>query len=66
MENLRRKEHDTSATVSEGDSLIHTTKLHPPLLRKEVVARGHRLYSLRDALRSHRLILIFALPDRWE
>jgi len=62
MENLRRKERDTSATVAEEGSLVLRTKLRPPLLREDVVARRH----LRDALRSHRLSLISAPPDRLE
>ncbi len=66
MENLRRKERDTSATICEEGSLVRTTKLHPPFSREYVVACGRRLYWLRDALRSHRLILIFAPPDRLE
>ena len=66
MENLRRKERDTNATIREEGSLVRTTKLHLPLLHKEVVARGRRLYSLRDAFGSHRLILIFTPPDRLE
>jgi hypothetical protein len=39
MENLRRKERDTSATVSEEGTLVVRTKLRPPLLREDVVAR---------------------------
>ena len=66
MENLRRKECDTNATIREEDSWVVRTKLHLPLLHKEVVARGRRLYSLRDAFGSHRLILFFTPPDRLE
>jgi hypothetical protein len=40
MENPRRKERDnTSATVSEEDTLVVRTKLRLPLLREDVVAR---------------------------
>jgi hypothetical protein len=66
MENLRRKESDTSATICEEGGLVRTTKLHLPLSRKYVVPRGRRLYWFRDALHSHRLVLIFAPPDRLE
>ena len=66
MENLRRKERDTSATICEEGSLVVRTKLYPPFLREYVVACGRRPYWLRDAFRSHRLILIFAPLDRLE
>lgn len=66
MENLRRRERDTSATVSDEGSLVIRTRLRPPLLREDVAARRCLLDRLRDALRSHRLILIPAAPDRLE
>jgi len=66
MENVRRKERDTSATVSEEGTLVVRTKLCPPLLREDAVVRQRRLDWLRDALRSHRLSLISASPDRLE
>jgi hypothetical protein len=47
MENLRRKERDASATVSEASSLAVRTKLRPPLLREDVVAR-QRLLAWRS------------------
>ena len=58
MENLRRKEHDTSATVSDEGSSVVRTKLSSPLLRKEIVGRWRLPDSLRDVLHSHRLKLI--------
>jgi hypothetical protein len=61
MENLRRKVRDTRATVSEEGILVVRTKLHPPLLREDVVARWRLLDWLKEALHSHRLVLISAL-----
>jgi ATP/maltotriose-dependent transcriptional regulator MalT len=55
MEKLRRKERDTSATVFKEGSLVRTTKLPPPLLREDDVARRRLLDWL---LYSHRLVLI--------
>ena len=66
MENQRRKEHATSATISEEGSLALRTKLHHPLLGEEVVARGRLLDWLRGTLHTHRLILIYAPLDRLE
>jgi hypothetical protein len=67
MENLRRKERDTSATVSEeGASVVLRTKLRPLLLREDVATRWRLLDWLRDALRSRRLVLISAPLDRLE
>ena len=66
MENARRKERDTSSTTSEAGTLAVLTKLRPPLLREDVVARRRLIDWLRDTLRSHRLILISAAPDRLE
>ena len=40
MEHLRRKERDTSATVSDKCTLMVQTKLRPFLLREDLVARG--------------------------
>jgi hypothetical protein len=45
---------------------VARAKLHHPLLCKEVVARGSLLDWLRDALRSHRLLVLSALQDRLE
>ena len=67
MENLRRKERDTSATVSEeGALVVLRTKLRPLLLHEDVVTRWRLLDWLRDALCSHRLVLISTPPDRLE
>ncbi len=67
MENLRRKERDTSATVSEeGALMVLRTKLRPLLLREAVVALWPLLDWLRDAFRSHWLVLIFAPSNRLE
>jgi len=66
MENARRKERDTSAKICEEGSLMALTKLRPPLLREDDVGRGRLIDWLRGTLRSHRLILISAAPDRLE
>jgi hypothetical protein len=50
MEHLRRKERDTSVTVSEESTLVVRAKLRPPVLREDVAARGRLLDWLRDAL----------------
>ena len=56
MENLRRKEHDTSSAIAEADGLAVRTGLHHRLLEK-VVGRGSML---------HRLGLICAPSGRLE
>jgi hypothetical protein len=61
MENLRRKEGDSRATVSEEGTLVVRAKLHPPLLREDVVARWRLLDWLKEALHPHRLVLISTL-----
>ena len=67
MENLRRKERDTSATVSEeGALVVLRTKLRPLLLREGVVTRWRLLGWLSKALHAHRLVLISAPPERLE
>jgi hypothetical protein len=67
MENLRRRERDTSATVSEEGALVALrTKLRPLLLREDVVARWRLLDWLSEALHSHRIVLIFTLSNRLE
>ena len=64
MENLRRKEHDTSTTVSEEGSLVGRTELHLPFLRGDVVTRRRLIDQLGDAFRSHRLTLVSAPQER--
>ncbi len=66
MENLLRKEYDTSATISEEGSLAERTRLCPPLLREDVVVSRCLTDRLRDAINSHRLILIPTPPDLLE
>jgi len=66
MENLRRKEHDTNATISPGGGFTVRTKLHRPLLVEEVVCFGRLFDRLKNILYLHRLTLISAPPDRWE
>jgi hypothetical protein len=67
MENLRCKEHDTSATISEkGALVVLRTKLRPLLLRKDVLDRRRLLDWLSEALHSHRIVLIFTLSNRLE
>ena len=66
MENLRRKELDTSATISiEGGFAVRTT-LHPPLVAEDVMCLERLFAWLSDILYSHRHHLISAPPDRWE
>lgn len=65
MENLRRKERNTSTTVSGEGSLALRPRLRPLLLREDAVAR-RLLNRLRDALRLQQLILISAPPDGLE
>jgi hypothetical protein len=61
MENLHRKEHETSATIAEAGGLaVRITLQHPT----KVVGRGCALHWLSDVLRSHQLILISA-PSVW-
>jgi hypothetical protein len=66
MENLRRKERDTSSKTSEAGTLAVRIKPCLALLRGDVVARRRLIYRLRDVLHSHRLIPISAPPDRLE
>jgi hypothetical protein len=61
MENLHRKEHETSATIAEAGGLVVRITLQHPT---KVVGRGCALHWLRDVLRSHQLILISA-PSVW-
>jgi hypothetical protein len=60
MENLHRKEHETSATIAEADGLAVRLMQHPT----KVVGRGCTLRWLSDALHSHQLTLISAPSDR--
>jgi hypothetical protein len=66
MENLRRKEHDTSATICTVSGFTMRTKLHRPLLVEEVACLGRLLDQLKNIFDLHRLTLIAAPPDRWE
>ena len=63
MENLRRKEHDTSATVSEERSLAVRTKLRPPLLREDVVARRRLIYRLEQGELAERFWMVRAFDE---
>jgi len=66
MENLRRKEHDTSATISAECSLAARTKVHHLPLLVKVVGRGCTLDWLSDGFHSHRLVLISGPSDQLE
>jgi len=66
MENLRHKERDTSAMISEEGSLAARTRLLPPLLREDAITRWRLLDQPRDALHSHRFLPIYTPPDRLE
>lgn len=56
MEDLRRKEHGTSATIAEAGSLAVRTRLYHPLLFEKVDCRGYMPRWLGHALHSQRLI----------
>ena len=66
MENLRRKEHDTNATISPEGGFTVRTNLQRPLLVEEVVCLGRLFDRLKNLLYLHRLTLISAPPDRCE
>jgi hypothetical protein len=61
MENLHRKEHESSATIAEAGGLAVRITLQRPT---KVVGRGCALHWLSDALHSHQVILISAPSDR--
>jgi len=61
MENLHRKEHETSATIAESGGLAVRIMLHHPT---KVIGRGCALHWLSDVLHSRQLILISAPSDR--
>ncbi|MBA2782554.1 MAG: hypothetical protein M3Q62_01390 [Actinomycetota bacterium] len=58
MEDLRRKEHGTSATIAEAGGLAVRTRLYHPLLFEKVDGRGYMLHWLSNALHLQRLIAI--------
>ena len=61
MENLHRKEHETSTTIAESGGLaVRITLQHST----KVVGRGCALHWLSDALHSRQLVLISAPSDR--
>jgi hypothetical protein len=61
MENLHRKEHETSATIAEVGGLAERIAPQHPT---KVVGRGCTLHWLSDALHSHHPVLISA-PSEW-